>query len=145
MEDSHLQTLVGRDPLLFLACWLLLALAITIAPALPSAVAIGWLVGGWLGRGGINNDGWWCGNKPSPRGLDKETLGERWYVFGDGVIFDVLLHFCEEFGCKLHRNCYLFALEFVVAGLNLVGVDRVLRERSEVHEKLMDFGHENHG
>ena len=79
-----------------------------------------------------------------PRGLNKETLSKCWYVFRDGVFFDVLLHFSEEFGCKLHRNCYLFALEFVVTGLNLIGVERILREQSKVHKQLMDFGHENY-
>jgi hypothetical protein len=51
MEKSHFQTLIGSVPLLFLAfCCLLLALA--VAFTLPSAVCIGWLVGGWLGSFG---------------------------------------------------------------------------------------------
>jgi hypothetical protein len=101
----------------------------------------GWLVVGLvvaLAAGG-------AGTNPPPHSLDEETLSECWDVLWDGVIFYMLLHLSEKFGCQLHRDGYLFGLEFAVAGLDFIGVNRVLRERSKVHEKLMDFGHENHG
>jgi len=98
MEKSHLQTLVGGVSFLLLAFSLLLGFAdaFTLSPA----VRIGWLVDGRLGSFGSR----WCGNESPPAGLDKKTLGERWNVFGNGVIVDMLLHFSKELRCQFHRD-----------------------------------------
>jgi hypothetical protein len=128
----------GSIPLLLLAC-LLLGLAITFA--LPPAVTFDWLVGCCF----LGFNGQWCRNKSSPRSLDKETLRKCWYILRDGVVFDMLLHLTKKLGCQLHRGGDLFSLEFAINGLDFIGVDRVLQEQSEVHEKLMDFRHKHHG
>jgi hypothetical protein len=83
-----------------------------------------------IGFGWLSGSSWnfwfvdrWCVNKTPPCGVDKDTPCKGWYVLGDGVVIDVLLHLTEKLGSQFHCGGYHLGLEFVVTDFNFVGVD----------------------
>jgi hypothetical protein len=78
---------------------------------------------------------------PPPHGVNEDTPCKVWYVLGNGVVINRLLHLTEKLGSQFHCGGYHLGLEFVVTDFDFVGVDQILREQCEMHKKLVDFSH----
>jgi hypothetical protein len=86
-----------------------------------------------------------CKGDASCNLLEEKALSKSGDILWDQIIFNVLGHLLDEFGCKLHADGNVLSLEGQIAKFNIVGVDGVLQKGSKMLKKLVEFTHENHG